>query len=200
MWTTVKPWAEADKKLKSDYEPFQHYGDGHSRIPLEPIDDVVGLIPIYPLDSFAVNDLWGAAHCVVQLEAQLLLSWHARKPPLHCLQGSYRGKVSFQHNIQLKGMQSQWNYWQISLTMSDYGWWCQQQGWISKSKAFLWSFDSWAKCIMDKKCSTHVLITTQEPAVFTLECEWTEYSSPQSAHPHICKCAPHIESSWSSRM
>lgn len=86
----------------SDYEPFQHYGNRHSWVPVESIDDVVGLVPVYPLDSFAVNDLRGAAHCVVQLEAQLLLCGHAREPPLHRLQGSYRGEVGLQHNVQLK--------------------------------------------------------------------------------------------------
>lgn len=114
-WSWIKPdktvqiWPEADEKLKSDYKPFQHYGHRHGWVLIEPIDDVVGLVPVYPLDSFAVNDLWGATHCVIQLEAQLLLSWHARKLPLHCFQGSYRGKVGFQHNIQLKGVQPQGN-------------------------------------------------------------------------------------------
>lgn len=41
----------------SDYKPLQHYGNRHSWVPVEPVDDVVGLVPVYPLDSFAVNDL-----------------------------------------------------------------------------------------------------------------------------------------------
>lgn len=89
-------------QIKSNYEPLQHDGNRHSWVPLETVDDVVALVPVYPLDSFAVNDLRGAAHCVVQLEAQLLLGGHARKPPLDCLQGSYRGEIGFQHNVQLK--------------------------------------------------------------------------------------------------
>lgn len=52
---------------------------------MEAIDDVMGLVSVYPLDGFSVDDLRRAAHGVVQLEAELLLCRHAGKPPLHRL-------------------------------------------------------------------------------------------------------------------
>lgn len=52
-------------KLESESEPFQDYGNRHGWIPMEAIDDVMGFVSVYPLDSFSVDDLWRASHCVV---------------------------------------------------------------------------------------------------------------------------------------
>lgn len=83
--------------------PLEYYRDGHSRVPLEPVDDVGGLVAIYPLDGLAVDDLGAAAHGVVQPELDLFLGRHARQPPLYGLQSSYGGQVGLQHHVQLQG-------------------------------------------------------------------------------------------------
>lgn len=81
--------------------PFQHNGDGDCRVPLEAVNDIWSLVPIYPLDGLAVNHLRGATHGVVQSELGLLLSRHAGQLLLHTLQDTDGGQVGLQNHIQL---------------------------------------------------------------------------------------------------